>query len=62
MARPGSARPRDRLELADDARYTHYRHEVLSFLYEKQRKVEPIARARARAPEAVARSAGGLRA
>jgi len=55
-------RPRDRLELADDARYTHYRHEVLSFLYEKQRKVEPIARARARAPEAVARSAGGLRA
>ena len=55
-------RPRDRLELADDARYTHYRHEVLSFLYEKQRKVEPIARARARAPEAAARSAGGLRA
>ena len=55
-------RPRDRLELADDARYTHYRHEVLSFLYEKQRKVEPIARARARAPEAVAHSAGGLRA
>ena len=35
-------RPRDRLALADDARYNHYRHEVLSFLYEKQRKVAPI--------------------
>ncbi|WP_416214131.1 ABC transporter ATP-binding protein [Halothiobacillus sp.] len=31
-------RPRDRLALADDARYNHYRHEVLKFLYEKQRK------------------------
>ena len=34
------ARPRHRLELADDAEYNHYRHEVLRFLYEKQRKVE----------------------
>ncbi|MDX9884274.1 ABC transporter ATP-binding protein [Thauera sp.] len=50
-------RPRDRLELADDARYTHYRHEVLSFLYEKQRKVEPIAQARTRSPAPAARSA-----
>ncbi|HEY1058509.1 MAG TPA: ABC transporter ATP-binding protein [Limnobacter sp.] len=33
-------RPRDRIAMADDARYNHYRHEVLSFLYEKQRKVE----------------------
>ena len=33
-------RPRNRLELADDATYNHYRHEVLKFLYEKQRKVE----------------------
>ncbi len=34
------ARPRNRLELADDARYNHLRREVLRFLYEKQRKVE----------------------
>ncbi|MFZ5602656.1 MAG: ABC transporter ATP-binding protein, partial [Pseudomonadota bacterium] len=33
------ARPRNRLELADDAHYNHLRHEVLAFLYEKQRKV-----------------------
>ena len=33
-------RPRNRLDLADDARYNHYRHEVLRFLYEKQRKVD----------------------
>ena len=33
--------------LADDARYNHYRHEVLSFLHEKQRKVESIAVRRA---------------
>ncbi len=33
-------RPRNRLALADDATYNHYRHEVLKFLYEKQRKVE----------------------
>ncbi|NHN37988.1 ABC transporter ATP-binding protein [Pseudomaricurvus alcaniphilus] len=35
-------RPRDRLALAEDAEYTHLRSEVLKFLYEKQRKVEPI--------------------
>lgn len=36
------ARPRDRIALADDAEYNHYRHQVLRFLYEKQRKVEPL--------------------
>lgn len=35
-------RPRDRLSLAEDPVYTHLRSEVLTFLYEKQRKVEPI--------------------
>jgi len=36
------ARPRNRLELADDVQYNHLRHEVLRFLYEKQRKVEDV--------------------
>ena len=31
-------RPRERLQLADDAAYNHYRHEVLTFLYEKHHK------------------------
>lgn len=35
-------RPRDRISLADNQQYNHYRHEVLSFLYEKQRKVETV--------------------
>jgi nitrate/nitrite transport system ATP-binding protein len=35
-------RPRNRLELADNPEYNRYRSEVLRFLYEKQRKVEPI--------------------
>lgn len=35
-------KPRNRLELADNAEYNHYRSAVLRFLYEKQRKVEPI--------------------
>ncbi|WP_111977972.1 ABC transporter ATP-binding protein [Algibacillus agarilyticus] len=35
-------KPRNRLELAEDPKYVHYRSEVLRFLYEKQRKVEPI--------------------
>lgn len=35
-------RPRNRLELADNAEYNHYRSSVLRFLYEKQRKVESI--------------------
>lgn len=32
------ARPRNRITLADDVKYNHYRAEVLHFLYEKQRK------------------------
>lgn len=35
-------RPRNRIDLADNAQYNHYRHEVLKFLYEKQRKVESV--------------------
>ena len=35
-------RPRDRLVLAEDTDYIHLRSEVLKFLYEKQRKIEPI--------------------
>lgn len=38
----GLERPRERLALAEDPEYTHLRSEVLKFLYEKQRKVEPI--------------------
>ncbi|WP_339725839.1 ABC transporter ATP-binding protein [uncultured Paraglaciecola sp.] len=37
------ARPRNRIQLADNPKYNHYRHEVLKFLYEKQRKVESVA-------------------
>lgn len=33
-------RPRNRIRLADDKQYNHYRHEVLTFLYEKQKKIE----------------------
>jgi nitrate/nitrite transport system ATP-binding protein len=36
------ARPRNRIALAEDPVYNHCRQEILSFLYEKQRKVEPI--------------------
>jgi nitrate/nitrite transport system ATP-binding protein len=43
------ARPRDRIALADDAAYNHCRHEVLRFLYAKQRKIEPL-RATRRTP------------
>ena len=35
-------RPRNRLALAEDAEYNRLRSEVLTFLYEKQRKVEII--------------------
>ncbi|GLX86416.1 nitrate ABC transporter ATP-binding protein [Thalassotalea loyana] len=35
-------RPRNRVELAQDPLYNDYRSQVLSFLYEKQRKVETI--------------------
>lgn len=36
------ARPRNRLELADNTEYNHYRSAVLRFLYEKQKKIESI--------------------
>jgi nitrate/nitrite transport system ATP-binding protein len=36
------ARPRDRIALAEDKVYNHCRQEILSFLYEKQRKVETL--------------------
>ena len=35
-------RPRDRIALSDDPAYNGYRHDVLEFLYEKQRKVEDL--------------------
>ncbi len=35
-------RPRDRISLAEDREYNRLRSSVLTFLYEKQRKVEPI--------------------
>ncbi|WP_405023264.1 ABC transporter ATP-binding protein [Marinospirillum sp.] len=38
-------RPRDRIQMADNPQYNHCRHEVLRFLYEKQRKVEGLAAA-----------------
>jgi len=34
------ARPRDRIELAEDTRYVHYRKEVLDFLYTRHGHVE----------------------
>ncbi|KAA1174279.1 ABC transporter ATP-binding protein [Marinobacter salinexigens] len=40
-------RPRNRVTLADDPTYVHYRQEVLKFLYEKQRKLETIKPTRA---------------
>ncbi|WP_413284740.1 ABC transporter ATP-binding protein [Vibrio sp. MA40-2] len=36
------ARPRNRVELADNPTYQKYRQSVLRFLYEKQVKVEPL--------------------
>lgn len=45
-------RPRNRIQLADDPRYNHYRHAVLSFLYEKQRKVEDFSKAKKAKAEA----------
>lgn len=50
-------RPRNRLELSDNSHYNHLRHEVLRFLYEKQRKVEPMARASAGAKSSATTSA-----
>ncbi|MBU1330976.1 MAG: ABC transporter ATP-binding protein [Gammaproteobacteria bacterium] len=39
-------RPRNRIALANDPRYNQYRQAVLSFLYEKQRKVEELGQRR----------------
>ena len=39
-------RPRNRIALANDPRYNQYRQAVLSFLYEKQRKVEDLGQRR----------------
>jgi nitrate/nitrite transport system ATP-binding protein len=36
-------RPRNRVELAEDARYVHYRREVLDFLYTRHQHVEKVA-------------------
>ncbi len=36
-------RPRDRIELAEDSRYVHYRKAVIDFLYTRQSHVEKIA-------------------
>ena len=49
-------RPRNRIALADCATYNHYRHAVLSFLYEKQRKVEVLAKAEPAKAPAVAQA------
>jgi nitrate/nitrite transport system ATP-binding protein len=35
-------RPRNRIALAENPAYNHCRQEILTFLYEKQRKVEPL--------------------
>jgi len=45
-------RPRNRVTLADNPEYVHYRQEVLRFLYEKQRKLEHIPTRRPGKPEA----------
>ena len=39
-------RPRNRIQLADDPQYNKYRQQVLSFLYEKQRKPDTDAPAK----------------
>ena len=49
-------RPRNRIALADCATYNHYRHQVLSFLYEKQRKVEVLPKTEAAKAPAVAQA------
>ncbi|MBZ0330777.1 ABC transporter ATP-binding protein [Halomonas sp. ANAO-440] len=48
-------RPRNRITLADDPSYNHYRQEVLRFLYEKQRKVEDLAERRKKEQDNAAR-------
>jgi nitrate/nitrite transport system ATP-binding protein len=48
-------RPRNRVAMADDVQYNHYRSRVLQFLYEKHAKVEDIFN-RAKKGKATARS------
>lgn len=54
-------RPRNRIALAENPVYNHCRQEILSFLYEKQRKVEPIAATRS-APSSKAAVPAALKA
>lgn len=49
-------RPRNRITLADCPTYNHYRHQVLSFLYEKQRKVEVLPKTESAKAPAVAQA------
>ncbi|SFX31991.1 ABC transporter ATP-binding protein [Marinospirillum alkaliphilum] len=53
-------RPRNRIALADNAEYNHYRHQVLSFLYEKQRKVEELQPRRETAASDAGKDASGV--
>jgi nitrate/nitrite transport system ATP-binding protein len=55
-------RPRNRIALAEDGTYNHCRQEILTFLYEKQRKVEPISARGVRSPAAAPRTEAALRA
>ncbi len=48
------ARPRARIAMAQDPLYSRYRSEILTFLYEKQRKVEPLSAPLSPRPTAVA--------
>jgi nitrate/nitrite transport system ATP-binding protein len=50
------ARPRNRIALAEDKAYNHCRQEILSFLYEKQRKVESFPARTQPAPRVAERS------
>ena len=55
-------RPRNRIALAEDTTYNHCRQEILTFLYEKQRKVEPIAASRAAKPATARKAEVAMRA
>ncbi|HSH90315.1 MAG TPA: ABC transporter ATP-binding protein [Ramlibacter sp.] len=55
-------RPRNRIALAEDKTYNHCRQEILTFLYEKQRKVEPIAAPRIAKPAPARKAEVALRA
>jgi nitrate/nitrite transport system ATP-binding protein len=55
-------RPRNRIALAEDTTYNHCRQEILTFLYEKQRKVEPIAAPRTPKPVPARKAEVALRA